>query len=140
MANLMIDQVRNVDKTTGARYSNETKMFSTSLAFISSRGHKFLRSYLKMPTDRSVRRYVSTSNFQEGINNVTIEALKVVSKDMSEKDRVCCACLQIIVCFILFYKLKFTSMHLFMHLKMIFSYCSLVPENSYYLRILEIFA
>lgn len=59
------------------------------LAYTSRRGHKYVRKFLKMPTDRTVRRYVDSSLFTEGINIVALKALETFAPKMSEDERKC---------------------------------------------------
>lgn len=85
----MLDQIRNENRERNARYSEVTKRFSMGLSYTSRRGHKFVRKFLKMPTDRSVRRYVDSSLFTEGINIVAMKALETFASKMSENERKC---------------------------------------------------
>lgn len=71
-------------------------MFASKLRFVSPKGYRFTKKYLKLPGEHVLKTLISNSGFDEGINMAAIKALAISSKNMSEKDRVCCMFLLIL--------------------------------------------
>lgn len=89
-SDVIIDTLRNENKTKGARYTSNTTMFASKLRFVSPKGYDFTRKYLKLPSKNVVNNIVDHKGFDEGINLEAIKALEIAAKIMTEKERVCC--------------------------------------------------
>ena len=84
------NQVRNQTRTpTGRRYSDDIVKFAVTLHFYSPKAYDFVRSFLFLPTARTIRQWASSIDCQPGHLTAVYEYLsKMVEQDPKLKE--CC--------------------------------------------------
>lgn len=74
-------------KKKGRRYSESDKSFALGLFYHSPAAYRFMRSYLCLPTIRSLRRWLQALNVSCGINDNVLNILKLKFQSASPKER-----------------------------------------------------
>ncbi|KAJ8976153.1 hypothetical protein NQ317_018092 [Molorchus minor] len=73
----------------GQRYSNAFKQFCLTLYFLGPKSYRYLKKICKLPSVRSLQRFVEIIKFKPGVNDMLFEILKFKVTNMNAKDKIC---------------------------------------------------
>lgn len=64
-----------MEKSKGARFSLETKVFASKLNYVSPKWYRFARKHLKCPLKKVVQELVNNALFKEGLDEPMLTVL-----------------------------------------------------------------
>lgn len=78
---LLQNELKNKDKKFKRTYSDKIKMFASTLYFYSPKAYNFVREYLSLPHEVTLRRYVAHFSCEAGFLDTVFQFLKKESID-----------------------------------------------------------
>lgn len=86
--------IQNCARTPqGMRYSKQLKQLALTIHFMGPKVYKFLQSFLKLPTPRTLRKITSSYELISGINDFMFDFLSFKIKNFNEDAKQCILCI-----------------------------------------------
>lgn len=73
----------------GCRWPKRDKVLALSIYYHSRQAYKLLGQFFKLPTKRSLQRWLQNSNIRAGFNKTIISALSLKVKELDHQDKQC---------------------------------------------------
>lgn len=85
---LLKSHVQLRGESRGKRFTRWMKKFALQLHFCGARAYRFLSSFLTLPSERSIRRWLSNVRMLPGIIPGIVQSIGLSTKSWSKRDRV----------------------------------------------------